>query len=86
MSIALQIRDVPNEVRDVLAEQAGREGRSVQSYLLALVEREARLLQNATAFERTSALRVLIPPTSDPVDIIREGREDGFGIDRADLS
>lgn len=96
MTITLQISDVPTEVRDALAEQARREGRSVQSYLLALVEREARLLQNAAAFERTSALRVSIPPTSHLVGIIREGRErvndidpirdDGFVADRADLS
>lgn len=82
MSVAMQIRDVPAEVRDVIAEQARREGHSVQAYLLRLVEREARLLQNARAFERTKALRVLIPPNVDPVDIIREGRDLGFGADR----
>lgn len=85
MPIALQIRDVPLEVRDAIAEQARREGQSVQSYLLKLVEREARLLQNAAAFERTRGLRVAIRPGADPVSIIREGRDDGFGTDRAAL-
>lgn len=85
MAVALQIRDVPIEVRDAIAEQARREGQSVQSYLLKLVEREARLLQNAAAFERTRGLRIVIPPEADPVSIIREGRDDGFGADRAAL-
>lgn len=85
MTYALQIRDVPAEVRDAIADQARREGRSVQSYLLALVEREARLLENVAAFERTSAHRVSIPPAADPVHIIREGRDLGFGADRAEV-
>jgi hypothetical protein len=82
MPIALQIRDVPIEVRDAIAEQARREGQSVQAYLLRLVEREARLLQNAEAFERTRDIRVMIPPDSDPVDVIQEGRDSGFDADR----
>lgn len=39
--VALQIRDVPDEVRDVLAERARARGQSLQAYLLALVEGEA---------------------------------------------
>jgi antitoxin FitA len=46
MSVALQIRDVPEEVRDVLAAQARRRGQSLQALLLALVEREARFAGN----------------------------------------
>ncbi len=42
MTVALQIRDVPDEVRDLLAEQARRDDQSVQTYLRRLVEREAR--------------------------------------------
>ncbi len=86
MSVALQIRHVPIEVRDAIAEQARREGQSVQAYLLRLVEREARLLQNVTTFERTGAFRVTIPPEADPVGIIREGRDFGFETDRPDIS
>lgn len=85
MSVALQIRDVPLAVRDAIAEQARREGQSVQSYLLRLVEREARLIQNADLFDRTSTLRVLLVPEADPVEIIREGRDLGFEADRSDL-
>ncbi len=85
MSIALQIRDVPIEVRDAIAEQARRQGQSVQSYLLRLVEREARLLKNADLFDRTATLRVTLSPSADPVEIIREGRDRGFEVDRPDF-
>ena len=47
--VALQIRDVPEEVRDALARRATFEGRSLQGYLLDLVTREA-------GFERNRAL------------------------------
>jgi plasmid stability protein len=82
MPVALQIRDVPEEVRDAIAARARREGQSLQAYLLKLVEREARLLGNAAAFDRTSGLRVALPPETDPVTIIREGRDRGFALDR----
>ena len=77
MTIALQIRDVPEDVRDVIAEQAAQRGQSVQAYLLALVLREARVLRNGQAFARTAARRVAIPSDLDPDVIVREGREVG---------
>lgn len=85
MPVALQIRDVPVEVRDAIAEQARRQGQSVQSYLLRLIEREARLLKNADLFDRTASLRVMLSPDADPVKIIREGRDLGFEVDRTGL-
>ncbi|MEZ5085320.1 MAG: hypothetical protein R2722_03395 [Tessaracoccus sp.] len=45
--VALQIRNVPEEVRDALVMQAGRTGQSLQGYLLALVKREAEFGRNA---------------------------------------
>ncbi len=47
--VALQIRDVPDDVRDVLAARAHAQGRSLQSLLLDIVRREA-------GFERNRAL------------------------------
>lgn len=42
MSVAITIRDVPDEVRDELAARAARSGRSLQEYVRAmLVERAA---------------------------------------------
>lgn len=46
MSVALQIRDVPEDIRDALAELAHNRGQSLQAFLLALVRREARFARN----------------------------------------
>lgn len=83
MTVALQIRDVPDDIRDQIAAQAERLGQSVQAYLLDLVRREARMLGNAAAFERTRSRRVLLDEQEDPVHVIREGRDSGFAVDRA---
>ncbi|WP_222932832.1 FitA-like ribbon-helix-helix domain-containing protein [Nocardia yunnanensis] len=82
--MALQIRDVPDEVRDTLAEQAARRGQSLQAFLLGLVEREARLVHNEQMFAETADLRIEIPDDLSPETIIREGRERGFDLDRED--
>lgn len=44
--VVLQIRDVPDDVRLVLAEQAAASGQSLQVYLLGLVTREADRTRN----------------------------------------
>lgn len=44
--VALQIRDVPDSVRDLLAEEAKRRGTSLQGYLLEVLEREAANTSN----------------------------------------
>lgn len=82
MKKALQIRDVPHEVRDLLARRAAARNQSMQAYLLSLVEREARGLRNAESFDRTASHRVVIPPELAPERLIREGREEGFEKDR----
>ncbi|RQW82033.1 FitA-like ribbon-helix-helix domain-containing protein [Micromonospora globispora] len=50
--VALQIRDVPEEVRDALAAQAKARGQSLQAYLLELVETQARRLRNTATLDR----------------------------------
>lgn len=50
--VALQIREVPDEVRDCLADLAAARGQSLQSYLLALVTAEARRSQNLALLEQ----------------------------------
>lgn len=50
--VALQIRDVPEEVRDALAVQARVRGQSLQAYLLELVETQARRLRNTAVLDR----------------------------------
>ncbi|GAA3515779.1 hypothetical protein GCM10022234_08580 [Aeromicrobium panaciterrae] len=85
MNLALQIRDVPEEIRDLLAKQAAAKGQSMQAYLLDMVRREAQLAINVEMFERTRDIRFPIPPELDPVAIVREGRDGGFEIDRDQL-
>ncbi len=82
MVVALQIRDVPDDVRDAIAQRAALQGQSVQAYLLDLVQREARMLRNAEAFERTAGSRIVIPDGLSPEQIVREGRDGGFAVDR----
>jgi plasmid stability protein len=84
MTVALQIRDVPEEVRDALAEAAAARGQSMQAYLLALVAEEARVARAASIFDDLAPYRVVIPPELDAAAIIREGRDGGFTIDRDD--
>lgn len=44
--VALQIKNVPQEQRDALAERAISKGQSLQAYLRELIEREARFASN----------------------------------------
>jgi plasmid stability protein len=83
MTVALQIRNVPDDVRDALAERASQLGKSMQAFLLDLVQREARLARNMQMFERTAGHRTVIPDELSPERIIREGRDAGFDVDRA---
>lgn len=83
MSVALQIRDVPDDIRDLLAEQAASRGQSMQAYLLDIVVREAHLGAKVDLFWPSAEYRIDVAATGlDPVAIIREGRDGGFEIDR----
>jgi antitoxin FitA len=50
--VALQIRDVPDEVRDALVAQARARGQSLQAYLLEMVETQARRIRNTAILDR----------------------------------
>lgn len=83
MAVALQIRDVPDDIRDLLAAQAASRGQSMQAYLLDVISREARLGNKVDIFRDTAHLRIDLKAYGlDPVAIIREGRDHGFAIDR----
>ena len=41
MTVVLTIRDVPDEVRDLLAQEARERGQSLQSFLLYVLRRQA---------------------------------------------
>jgi len=59
MSKVIQIRDVPDEVRDALAEAAAAEGLSMTGYVRRELEyiagRSRRVRQNATLVRQTQA-------------------------------
>jgi len=84
MTVALQIRNVPDDVRDALVERASQLGQSMQAFLLDVVQREAKMARNAQVFERTAGHRTIIPEEFGPERIIREGRDAGFDVDRED--
>ena len=44
--VSIQVRDVPEQVRDTLAEVARSRGQSMQAYLLSLLEEDARQARN----------------------------------------
>lgn len=48
----MQIRDVPEDVREILAKRARERGRSLQSFLLNLVVDEARRSRNPALLEQ----------------------------------
>lgn len=50
--VAIQIRDVPDDVRDTLAELASDRGQSMQAYLLTLVTEQARRADHRAVLER----------------------------------
>lgn len=50
--VALQIRDVPDAVRQTLADRARARGQSLQAFLLSLVEDEARRSENLALLDR----------------------------------
>jgi len=81
MTVALQIRDVPDDIRDTLAAQASSRGQSLQAFLLGLVTQEARATRISEMFDHTVGLRTDLGDW-DPVGLIREGRDQGFEIDR----
>ncbi|GAA2098455.1 MULTISPECIES: FitA-like ribbon-helix-helix domain-containing protein [Brevibacterium] len=85
MGVALQIREVPEEVRSALAAQAAQRGQSMQAYLLGVLIREARYSGNVVLITSTSPMRIEFPTSPAPEQIVREGREDGFGRDREEL-
>lgn len=73
--VALQIRDVPEDLRDRLAELARQRGQSLQAYLLDVVTDEARRQDNLVILGRFESTRYgsrLIP--ADINESLRAGR------------
>lgn len=52
--VALQIRDVPEELRDRLSELAAQRGQSLQAYLFDVISDEARRQDNLAILDQFS--------------------------------
>ena len=52
--VALQIRDVPEDLRDKLAVIAGERGQSLQAYLFDVIKDEVRRRDNLAVLQRFS--------------------------------
>lgn len=82
--VALQIRDVPDDIRQTLAEQAAARGQSLQAFLLTLVTDAARRSANLSLLARFDARQdgsQLSPAqVTDAFDQARAEREAQVGI------
>jgi plasmid stability protein len=77
--VALQIRHVPDDVRQSLADRAAAQGQSLQTFLLALVTDEARRSANLALLEmftgRHDGSRMSVAEVVDELDQARDERE-----------
>jgi len=77
--VALQIRDVPDDVRQTLAEQAAARGQSLQALLLTLVTDEARRSSNMAVLElfgtRQDGSQLSTAQVTEALDQARAERE-----------
>jgi plasmid stability protein len=74
--VALQIRDVPDDVNAALKARAAAAGQSLQGYLLALVQREAARGDNAAILARFRGRDDGIPSPGDTIRVLMEAREE----------
>jgi antitoxin FitA len=75
MGVALQIKDVREEVRDAIAARAAAVGQSMQTYLREILEREFRAERNKSLFDDLATHRSLSLDVDDVVGLVRAGRE-----------
>jgi len=81
--VALQIRDVPDDVRDTLIERARSQGQSLQAFLLSPVEAEAQRSRHRailTRFDsRSDGSRISAAETADELGTLRAERDQALG-------
>jgi hypothetical protein len=79
MVVSLQVRDVPEDVRDTLVAAAKAQGKSLQAYLLGMLIEEAHITANRAIFADLARSRHPLD-IDEVVGMIREDRErDGEG-------
>ncbi|QZN86776.1 hypothetical protein [Cellulomonas sp. C5510] len=78
--VAIQIRDVPDDVRDVLTERARSRGQSLQAFLREVVLREASFAHNVAVLDSIAGWRQGGSATGqDVLDALSAAREERPG-------
>lgn len=72
MTVAITIRNVPDEVRDELAARAARSGRSLQEYLLVQLRSIASRPAVEDVIARARAHAAAFGTVLDPRDILAD--------------
>jgi len=82
--VALQIREVPEELRDRLSELARQRGQSLQAYLFDVLSDEARRQDNLAVLDRfskgTYGTRVSPADIRDALDAGRAEHDAELGV------
>lgn len=73
--VALQIRNVPEDLRDALVREADRRGQSLQGYLLGVLGDEARRARNPAILASIAARGGGAPSDVSASDVLRAERE-----------
>ena len=77
--VSIQVLDVPEQVRDTLAQVARSRGQSMQAYLLAPPEEDARRARNVMLLKqvRENGGGYVAAPgeTAGELEVIRAGRD-----------
>lgn len=73
----LQIRDVPDDVRGVLAERAAERGQSLNMYLREVVLREASFARNRALIDEVVSRRGRSSFTAEDVITARDAGREG---------
>lgn len=83
MVTVITVRDVPDEVRDVLATQARERGQSLQAYLLTVLRRQAAFSRNRQMLEEIESELGggggAGPGAPNAADVLAQERPDGGG-------
>lgn len=74
MPVALQIRNVPDDLHRKLKQRAARAGMSLSEYLLSEVRASAEQLTLEEMFERLQS-RMPVETTVSAAELIREARD-----------
>ena len=77
--VAIQIRNVPEDLRDILAQDAKARGQSLQQYLLEVLQQQAGAARNAEFTRTWEPIRGSGTPSGKPADVVQlieEGRRE----------